>query len=170
VTCSALECAKPIDSCTPVIQDGHCCPDRYECASAATGAAPQTHPTEEALILPEVVTSNDINMGTGRNNNDGITEEVLSFQTESSQDELIPTSTGYYVETTIVPVETSPASGGQVVGWSQVGGFKMMMGGGSRAKTKEGRRDDWAFLSSEEESNKSSYSSDENSSSRLFEG
>lgn len=31
VHCRPLACDRPIEGCTPIIEDGHCCPDRYEC-------------------------------------------------------------------------------------------------------------------------------------------
>lgn len=31
VHCRPLACDRPIEGCRPVIEDGHCCPDRYEC-------------------------------------------------------------------------------------------------------------------------------------------
>lgn len=35
VHCRPLECDKPIDGCTPIKEDGHCCPDRYDCSKPA---------------------------------------------------------------------------------------------------------------------------------------
>lgn len=32
VHCRPLECDHPIDGCTPIKEDGHCCPDRYDCS------------------------------------------------------------------------------------------------------------------------------------------
>ncbi|XP_035708443.1 mucin-17 isoform X2 [Folsomia candida] len=31
VHCRRLACDRPIEGCRPIIEDGHCCPDRYEC-------------------------------------------------------------------------------------------------------------------------------------------
>lgn len=32
VHCRPLECDKAIDGCVPIKEDGHCCPDRYDCS------------------------------------------------------------------------------------------------------------------------------------------
>lgn len=34
VHCRPLECDQPIDGCEPIKEDGHCCPDRYDCTKA----------------------------------------------------------------------------------------------------------------------------------------
>ncbi|XP_071518964.1 uncharacterized protein [Panulirus ornatus] len=44
VTCRKLACADPIDGCTPIMQEGQCCPVMYDCGGEVT-------PDQIALLL-----------------------------------------------------------------------------------------------------------------------
>jgi len=59
VRCRTLECDRPIDGCHPVTEDGHCCPDRYECdVPAVEESVPTT--TVDTLLVTDNFLNDDV--------------------------------------------------------------------------------------------------------------
>lgn len=71
VHCRPLECDRPIQGCRPVVEHGHCCPDRYECDEIESTTIP---------IVPTSDNDTSMHMSTSRQNGNEITPKILSMR------------------------------------------------------------------------------------------